>query len=292
MSEFTGVRSSRLLELRRRFDGLNAVDVAAEIDAMEDQDMIIAFRVLSKDKAADVFAYLDTDTQRHIIESIDEKEISAIINLLYMDDTIDFIEEMPANVVRRVLANTAPEKRKLINSLLQYPEYSAGSIMTVEYVTLRSDMTVTDAFAHIRATGTDKETIYTCYVTDKARRLIGQVSVKTLFLSPKSKLISEIMDPNVIFARTHDDREELTNNFRKYGFLAMPVVDNENRVVGIVTFDDALLVQEEEATEDFEKMAAVSPSKNLIYQQAYCHCRKTAPHGCSCLTCLYLLQAR
>ncbi len=261
MSEFTGVRSSRLLELRRRFDGLNAVDVAAEIDAMEDQDMIIAFRVLSKDKAADVFAYLDTDTQRHIIESIDEKEISAIINLLYMDDTIDFIEEMPANVVRRVLANTAPEKRKLINSLLQYPEYSAGSIMTVEYVTLRSDMTVTDAFAHIRATGTDKETIYTCYVTDKARRLIGQVSVKTLFLSPKSKLISEIMDPNVIFARTHDDREELTNNFRKYGFLAMPVVDNENRVVGIVTFDDALLVQEEEATEDFEKMAAVSPSE-------------------------------
>ena len=262
MSEINnGSRISNLVELRRELAELNVVDIAAEIEEMEARDMVIAFRILPKDKAADVFAYLSADTQRHIIESIDEREIYAIINELYMDDTIDFIEEMPANVVRRVLANTTPERRKLINTLLQYPEDSAGSIMTVEYVTLKSDMTVSAAFSQIRATGTDKETIYTCYVIDNARKLIGQVTAKTLFLSGKNKLISEVMDPNVISARTHDDREGLTNKFRVYGFLAMPVVDNENRLVGIVTFDDALLVQEEEATEDFEKMAGVSPSE-------------------------------
>ena len=247
--------------LREKLDNMNSVDIAADLEDLEEQDAVKVFRILSKEKAADVFAYLDPDIQQNIIAAIADREIGGIINELFLDDAVDFIEEMPANVVKRVLANVTPGRRELINHFLQYPEDSAGSIMTIEYVDLKSHMTVADAFARIRSTGMNKETIYTCYVTDSARRLIGLVTARTLLLSPKESSIKDVMEPNVVYAKTHDDQEGLINSFRKYGCLAMPVVDSEDRLVGIVTYDDALTVQEEEATEDLEKMAAMLPSE-------------------------------
>ena len=247
--------------LRQALDAMHIADIAKELTDIDRQGVIRVFRLLSKDKAAEVFAYLDHDVQQGIIETIADREIGSIINELFLDDAVDFIEEMPANVVKRVLANVTPDTRDMINQILKYPEDSAGSIMTIEFVDLKAGMTVADAFAHIRDTGTDKETIYTCYVIDNARRLIGMVSVRTLFLSRMEDLITEIMEPVVVSAHTHEDREALVNSFRMNGLMAMPVVDNENRLVGIVTFDDALQVQEEETTEDFEKMAAMSPSE-------------------------------
>ena len=247
--------------LRQLLDSMNVVDIAEELNDLERQDAIKVFRMLSKDKASDVFAYSDSDIQQIIIEAITDREIGGIIDELFLDDAVDFIEEMPANVVTRVLANATPDRRKLINLFLQYPEDSAGSIMTIEYVDLKSDMTVADAFAHIRDKGSDKESIYTCYVTDSSRKLIGVVSAMELLLADQSSTIGDIMEPNVISAGTHDDKEELSNVFRKYGFISMPVVDSEDRLVGFVTFDDAFTVREEEATEDFEKMAALLPSE-------------------------------
>ena len=246
--------------LRRRLDDMNIVDIADEFENIDGPDVIKVFRMLAKDKAAEVFAYLETDVQQSIIEAITDKELKSIVEDLYLDDAVDFLEEMPSNVVNRVLANVTPDTRKMINQFLNYPEDSAGSIMTVEYVNLKGGMTVADAFAHIRATGMDKETIYTCYVTDGGRRLIGSISARTLFLANKYDLIADLMERDVIFAHTEDDRETLMSRFRNYGLIAMPVVDKEERLVGIVTFDDALLVQKEEDTEDFEKMAAMSPS--------------------------------
>jgi len=247
--------------LRRMLDNINPVDIAEDLEELEITDIIRIFRILSKDKAADVFAYLSPDVQQDIIESITDREISRIIDELFLDDAVDFIEEMPATVVRRVLANATADRRNLINLFLQYPEDSAGSIMTIEYVDLKSGMTVADAFAHIRNTGEDKESIYTCYVTDSARKLIGMVSAKELLLADQESVIGDIMEPNVISVGTHDDKETLLSSFRKYGFISMPVVDSENRLVGFVTFDDAFTVQEEETTEDFERMAAMLPSE-------------------------------
>ena len=247
--------------LRQLLDEMNVVDVAEGLEELENQDIIKTFRMLPKDKAAEVFAYLNTDVQQSIVEAITDREIGGIIDELFLDDAVDFIEEMPANVVKRVLASVTPDRRELINQFLQYPEDSAGSIMTIEYVDLKSGMTVEDAFTHIQNTGENKESIYICYVTDSARKLIGTVSAKDLLLADQGSTIGEIMEPNVISARTHDDKEELTNSFRKYGFVSMPVVDSEDRLVGFVTFDDAFTIQEEEATEDFEKMAAMLPSE-------------------------------
>ena len=247
--------------LRVKLDSMNEADIATDLEELDEQDAVIVFRMLSKDKATVVFAYLDPDIQQSIIEAIADREIGGIIDELFLDDAVDFIEEMPANVVKRVLANVTPDRREMINHFLKYPDDSVGSIMTIEYVKLKSSMTVADAFAHIRSTGTNKETIYTCYVTDNALRLIGLVTARTLFLSPKESLIKDIMQPDVMFARTHEDQEDLMNSFRKYGYLAIPVVDSEDRLVGIVTHDDAFTVQEEETTEDFEKMAAMLPSE-------------------------------
>jgi len=255
------LQESNRAALRQMLEGMNAVDIAEEFEDPDERDAVRVFRLLPKAKAAEVFSYLDPDVQQSIIEAITDREISGIIDELFLDDAVDFIEEMPANVVRRVLANATADRRDLINHFLQYPEDSAGSIMTIEYVDLKGEMTVEDAFARIRSTGTNKETIYTCYVTDSERRLIGMVTARTLFLAPKESLIKDIMEPNVMYAKTHDDKEELVNNFRKYGYLAIPVTDSEDRLVGIVTFDDAFTVQEEEATEDFEKMAAMLPSE-------------------------------
>ncbi|MDR3121036.1 MAG: magnesium transporter [Clostridiales bacterium] len=247
--------------IREEFRGMNIVDVADELEEMEEDVAIAAFRMLPKDKAAEVFAYLSRDTREKVVEVITDKEISGIINALFLDDAVDFIEEMPANVVRRVLAHVRPDKRDMINQFLKYPEDSAGSVMTVEYVSLKETMTVREAFASIRATGINKETIYTCYVTDRERRLLGAVTARSLMLAEPDEVIGAIMDREVISATTTDDKESLSNDFRKYALLAMPVVDHENRLVGIVTVDDAIMVQEEEATEDFELMAAMSPSE-------------------------------
>ncbi|MDR1439079.1 MAG: magnesium transporter [Clostridiales bacterium] len=248
--------------IKETLGGMNTVDIADELERMDEQSALRVFRMLPKDEAAEVFAYLSRDTQQSIVAAITDSEIGGITNDLFLDDAVDFIEEMPASVVNRVLANVSVSKRNLINQFLKYPEDSVGSIMTVEYVSLKEHFTVEDAFRHIRSTGPNKETIYTCYVTDRQRRLLGAVSARELMLSKPETPIRDIMDANVLYAATSEDQESLANDFRKYGLLAMPVVDNDKRLVGIVTVDDIIAVQEEEATEDFELMAAMSPSED------------------------------
>ena len=246
--------------LKEMLKNSNPVDIAEGLEELDDEQAIKLFRMLPKDNAAEVFAYLSRDMQESIVHAIKDYEISHIIDELFLDDAVDFIEEMPAGVVKRVLSHVPKEKRDMINHFLKYPEGSAGSIMTIEYVDLKAHLTVTEAFERIRRDGVDKETIYTCYVIDAARQLLGAVSAKTLLLSSPGDKIGDIMERDIIFAATNEDKESVANDFRKYGLLAMPVVDNEHRLVGIVTVDDVLEVQEEEATEDFEIMAALSPS--------------------------------
>ena len=252
--------SSSHASLRESILGMNPADIAEDFEELEDEQAIKIFRMLPKDTAAEVFAYLSREIQQSIINAIKDFEISGIIDELFVDDAVDFIEEMPAGVVKRVLSNLPPEKRDIINSFLKYPEGSVGSIMTIEYVDLKEHLTVAEAFERIRRDGVDKETIYLCYVINQQRRLRGVVSARTLLLSSPNEKIGDIMQHEVIFASTSDDKESIVADFRKYGLIAIPVVDNEERLVGIVTFDDVLEVQEEEATEDFELMAAMSPS--------------------------------
>ena len=217
--------------------------------------------MLPKELASDVFACLEVDKQEHIINSITDYELGTIVDDLFVDDAVDMLEELPANVVKRVLKNARPDTRKLINQFLNYPENSAGSIMTAEYVGLKQSMTVEQAFAYIRKNGVDKETIYTCYVMDAKRRLEGVVTVKDLLMNPYEEIIGNIMDTHVIKAFTTEDQEEVADSFQKYDLLSLPVVDHEERLVGIVTVDDVVDVMEQEATEDFEKMAAMLPSE-------------------------------
>ncbi|MDR2421329.1 MAG: magnesium transporter [Oscillospiraceae bacterium] len=254
------LKTNGYAELRRVLGELNPADIAEEFEDMELSDAVRVFRMLPKDAAAEVFAYLPSGIQQGIVEKIKDFEIKNVVEEMFLDDAVDFIEEMPAGVVKRVLSNLEPGKRDIINQFLKYPENSAGSIMTIEYIALKERLTVREAFDKIRAEGIDSETIYTCYVTDSERRLLGDVSVRALLLAPPDARVTEIMDTSVVPAVTTDDREKVVGGFRKYGFLAMPVVDNENRIVGIVTVDDVMTVQEEEATEDFELMAAMSPS--------------------------------
>lgn len=220
----------------------------------------ILFRVLPKDLAAEVFVEMDSDYQETLLSSFTDAELKEMLDEIYIDDTVDIIEEMPANVVQRILLISDAESRKAINDILKYPEDSAGSIMTTEYVKLDEDITVEDALKRIRRTGIDKETIYTCYVTNPNRQLLGYVTAKQLLLSDEDMIISEIMDTNIIFVHTNEDKEVVAKEMSKYDLLALPVVDTENRLVGIVTVDDAIDVIEEEATEDIEKMAAMLPS--------------------------------
>lgn len=256
------LKEKKYLQMRSEIESYNEVDIAAFLDTLEDdEEIILVFRMLPKELAAEVFANLEPERQQHIVESITSTELTAIIEDMFLDDAVDFIEEMPANVVKKVLANAKEDTRKLINQFLQYPENSAGSMMTIEFVDLKRSMTVSEAFSHIRKTGVDKETIYTCYVIDKSRRLEGIVSVRTLLLASPDELIEDIMDTNVTYVQTTDDQEEIANLFRKYGWMSLPVVDRERRLVGIITIDDAVEVLEEEATEDFEKMAAMLPSE-------------------------------
>jgi magnesium transporter len=240
---------------------LNAVDIADAFDHLSTEKAIQLFRLLPKTMSAEVFAYIDPDKQQVIVEALTDTEIGKVINGLYMDDAVDFIEEMPANVVKRVLRSINEDKRRLINQLLQYPEDSAGSIMTTEYVDLREDITVNQAFDRIRRTGINKETIYTCYVIKRDKLLTGKITAKTLMLAKPDDIIGDIMDTNLIFAHTTDDQETLAATFAKYGLISMAVVDKEQRLVGIVTVDDIVQVIKEEATEDIEKMAALYPSE-------------------------------
>lgn len=220
----------------------------------------ILFRLLPKDLAAEVFVEMDSDSQEELLYSFTDAELKEVLDELYIDDAVDIIEEMPANVVRRILFNSDAETRKIINDILKYPDDSAGSLMTTEYVHLAKDITVEDALKRIRRTGVDKETIYTCYVTKSDRTLLGYVTAKQLLLSDEDVIIADIMDENIIYVNTHEDKEVVAKEMSKYDLLAIPVVDNENRLVGIITVDDAIDVIEEEATEDIEKMAAMLPS--------------------------------
>ncbi|MGI6315292.1 MAG: magnesium transporter [Christensenellales bacterium] len=251
----------RLAELSRRLGELNPADIAATLEELPEKDLPLVFRILPKDKAADTFVELDIDIQELLIHAFSDRELKAVMDQLYMDDTVDIIEEMPANVVRRILAVTTPEDRAAINQLLSYPEDSAGSLMTVEYVSLPRQLSVDQAIHRIRRTAVDKETIYTCYVTDPNRKLIGVITVKELLTQPGDACISDIMEENVLFVTTHEDKEQVAQLFSKYDMLALPVVDTERRLVGIITVDDAIDVMEEETTEDIEKMAAITPSE-------------------------------
>lgn len=255
------LRENRYAEVREVLGEMNAVDIAEAFEEVDEVTAVRMFRMLPKDDAAEVFAYMSVDVQQRIVSKIKDDEIKDIVNEMFLDDAVDFIEEMPASVVKRVLRSIPNDKRELINQFLQYPENSAGSIMTIEYISLKEFLTVSEAFDRIRTQGIDSETIYTCYVTDAYRRLIGAVSAKRLLLASPNAKVGDIMERTIISAVTTDDQEQLAKNFRKYGLLAMPVVDNESRIVGIVTVDDVMTIQEEEATEDFELMAAMSPSE-------------------------------
>ena len=241
---------------------MNPADVAGLFDGLEEKQIPVMFRLLPKEQAAETFVEMEPEAQQLLIQGFSDNELREVLDELYVDDAADLVEEMPANVVRRILSQADPEMRSSINQILRYPENSAGALMTMEYVSLRPDMTVEEAILRIRRQGVDKETIYTCYVLDKDRTLLGIVTVKDLLLAESDDTeIREIMTSNIISVTTQDDQEEVAKMFSKYNFLALPVVDTENRMVGIVTFDDAMDVMEEEATEDMEIMAAMTPSE-------------------------------
>ena len=240
---------------------LNPADIAVLLEEFPDNQRLLLFRILPKEEAADTFVELDADTQEALMHGITDTELREVLDELYLDDTVDIIEEMPATLVKRILRNTDSETRKSINALLKYPEDSAGSLMTPEYVDLKKDMTVEDAFKRIRRTGVDKETIYTCYVTDAQRHLLGVTTVKELLLHDYDDLIEDFMETNVIYVNTLDDQEDAAQQLSKYNFLALPVVDMEERLVGIITIDDAMDVMQEENTEDIQKMNAMLPTE-------------------------------
>ncbi|MBO4900712.1 MAG: magnesium transporter [Lachnospiraceae bacterium] len=254
------LESKQYTRLRQKAAELNEADIAATMEELEDAEQFKMFRILPKSMAADVFSHLEVDTQQYIITSLSERDAGSIIDNLMADDAADLLEEMPANVVKKLLANASPETRRDINHLLQYPEDSAGSIMTVEFVDLKESLTVSQAIERIRKIGVDSETINICYVLDAQRTLIGTVALRYLLLSDPDAVIGDIMHENVISLNTLMDQEEVARQFQKYDFTAMPVVDNENRLVGIITVDDVVDIMEAEATEDMEKMAAIVPT--------------------------------
>ena len=257
----------RVLLEERKFNTLRDIlttmkpyDIAAIFEELQDEKTPILFRIMPKELAAETFVEMDDETQEFLIHGLSDSELKEVVDELFVDDAVDLIEEMPANVVKRILRQADKDMRKQINELLKYPEDSAGSIMTTEFIVLRPDMTAEMAIKRIRRTGVDKETIYTCYVTDNNNKLIGISTVKDLLLADDDDFVKDLMEENVISVNTLDDQEQVAQMFSNYNFLALPVVDNENRLVGIVTIDDAIDVIQEEATEDIEKMAAVLPS--------------------------------
>ena len=254
------VERKQYAQLRGLLSPMEAADIAALCDDLDEDRIPLVFRLLPKELAAEVFVELDSDRQEMLIRGFSNTELKEVLDELYLDDTVDIVEEMPAGVVKRILQHSDPEIRKSINEILKYPEDSAGSIMTTEFVDLKATMTVEDAFKRIRRTGTDKETINVCYVIDERRNLLGVVGLRTMLLSEEDDVIGDIMDRHFIAVRTLDDQEEVARALSRYDFLALPVVDTENRLVGIVTVDDAIDVLQEETTEDIEKMAAILPS--------------------------------
>lgn len=255
--EFKAVRSI--------LDVMNEVDIASLLSTLSDKELALAFRLIPKDKAAEVFSNMDTSMQTYLVTMFTEKELKELLDDLYMDDTVDMLEELPANLVKRILATVSASDRSMINQLLNYPEDSAGSIMTTEYVDLREEMTVGQAMAHIKKTGIHKETIYTCYITER-RKLVGIVSAKDLMTTDDNVPIKDLMETEIISVYTHADQEQVAQLFTKYDLLALPVIDQDGRMVGIVTFDDAMDVMVDEATEDITKMAAINPSENTYFE--------------------------
>ena len=248
---------------------MNPADISQLFDEITEDECLLVFRLLPKELAAESFVYFDSDIQERLINDFSDKNLKEMFDELFLDDTVDIIEEMPANVATRILNNCGdPVRRKMINEILKYPEDTAGSIMTVEYVRLKKSMTVKDAFDTIRKTGVDKETIYTCYVTDDNRHLEGIVSVKALLLAQYEDKIEDVMETNIKYVYTTDDKEDVGKSFNKYDFLALPVVDKEKRLLGIVTVDDAIDVIQEEASEDIAKMAAVTPSETSYFKES------------------------
>lgn len=251
-------------ELKELLETMHPVDIVEILEDIEKRQMILIFRLLAKEEAAEVFTDMNSDMREYLINALTDSELEEVMDEMYLDDSVDVVEEMPANVVDRLLSLTDEETRRKINALLQYPEDSAGSIMNVEYISLRKEMTVEEAILKIRQVGINRETIYTCYVTEK-KKLIGAVDVKDLLTAGESRLIEEIMDENVLCARTLDDQEEVASKIRKYGLVAIPIIDHENCLVGIVTVDDAMLVMQEETTEDISMMAGVSPNEDSYF---------------------------
>jgi len=256
------IEDKEYFKVKKILEDLNEVDIAEILDELDQHNTLLIFRMLPKDLAVEVFAYFEPESQREIIEAITDKEVKNIVEELFFDDMIDLIEEMPANVVKKVLKHSSEDERKLINQFLMYPQESAGSIMTIEYVDLKKQMTVGEALKRIKETGISKETVYTCYVTDRNRKLEGVISLRLLVISDKDAVIGDLMEEDIIYVNTHDDQESVAAKFRKYGFLAVPVVDKEKRLTGIITVDDIMEVMEQEATEDFQRMAAMAPSED------------------------------
>ena len=260
------IEEKKFNDLRRVLESMNSADFPSIFEEVSDDKLIVIYRILSKEKAAEVFAELDSDIQEKLINSFTEKELKDVINELFMDDTVDLIEEMPSNVVKRILKNVKSSDRKIINELLNYPEDSAGTIMTTEFVDLKENMTVEQAFEKIRKIGLQKETVYNCYVLSVDRKLKGIIDLKDLLIAEKDEKLKDIMNVNVITTNTLEDKENVAKMFDKYNFFALPVVDKERRLVGIITIDDAIDVLQEEVDEDFSKMAAVSPSEDTYFK--------------------------
>ena len=260
------IKEKRINELHKLLEEINSADFPSLFEELEEDQIVIIYRLLSKEKAAEVFAELDSDVQEKLINVFTDKELKTVVNELFMDDTVDLIEEMPSSVVKRILKNIGPKDRKVINELLNFPEDSAGSIMTTEFVEFKEDITIQEGFDIIKQTGIKKETVYCCYVVDKSRKLIGSVDLKEMLISDRNIKISEIMEENPISVLTTEDQEDVAKMFDKYNYMAIPVVDKEERLVGIVTIDDAIDVMQDENTEDFEKMAALIPNEETYFK--------------------------
>jgi magnesium transporter len=254
------------VKLKEYLKSINSVDISYLFDELKDEEIIIMYRLIEKEKAAEVITELDSDIKEKLIGVLTDKELKDVVNELYMDDTVDIIEEMPSNVVKRILKHIAPEDRQTINRLLRYPEDSAGSMMTTEFIDLKEDMTVSEALEKIKKIGVDSETVYTCYILDSTRRIKGVITLEKLLLADLSTKITDIMDQSIIKINTLEDQENVANMFDKYDEYALPVVDKEDRLVGIITVDDALAILKEEQEEDFEKMAAIMPSEETYFK--------------------------
>lgn len=260
------IKTRKFNDLKEYLQSVNSADLPSLFEELNDENRLIVYRLLSKEKAAEAFAEFDSDVQEKLINDFSDKELKNVIDELFMDDTVDLIEEMPSNVVKRILRNIKNEDRKIINELLNYPEDSAGSIMTTEFIDLKENMTVEQALEKIKKIGLEKETIYNCYVLNMHRKIRGIIDLKTLVIAEKDTIIKDIMETNVITVSTLEDQEVVAKMFDKYNFLALPVVDKENRLVGIVTIDDAMDVLQDEVAEDFEKMAAITPSEDSYFK--------------------------